>query len=154
MREMKERWIAIEGKDEAAWERFEELAGDEAAAALTQFVRRYVADREPDERGMRRIEVPVVNDQKERETKAFRGRWLIDPVDGVVSPAWSQHITWGIAETEGGRFVAHTHHHRLAVPDEFDVFEKEEELAGAVPEDIYAKAAAAMGRIPIEELDI
>jgi hypothetical protein len=153
---MPEKVIQIHEDDADAWEAFEAMAGDEAPAVLAALVRRYVEDQqvEPNGEAFVQIELRIIDDQKSEQVRRFRGRWLIDPADGVRSKAWNWKVIWGVALTARGRFVVYAHHEDSHVPDEFTVYEDEEEMLDGVPRDILDRVRRALGHQPAVELDI
>ena len=151
---MPERVISFHESDRELWQRFSQLAGDEMPSILARLIRQWVDEQDRIAQGMYRIEVPVVDDQKETHVQAFNGRWIIPPEHAVRSPSWNRRVLWTVAETERGRYVTHGHDPERRIPDEFDVFQDKEEMAGTVPHEVMDKVLQVLGERPVTEREI
>jgi hypothetical protein len=157
---MGRRNVYIRDEDEDVWERAEKLAGEAPMSrVITEALRAYVSGREGSP--MQRLTLETLNGG-EALTKAFIGRWLIDPTEayrseheGDADLGTQVHAgtTFAVAETAKGNIVVYVDA-ESGLP-EFDVysdFDQAEERG--VPGDVLTLAAKRAGIERAELLDI
>lgn len=143
--------IYVRGEDENAWDRAEKLAGEASASrVITQALRKYVRSREgnPLERLTFEIEIG-----SKKLTKAFVGRWLIEPGEAYRSEHEADDLLSGthvadgtifaVAETAKGKILIFTDFRRGQSFEVFDDF-GDAQQAG-VPADVLGVAAMRAG---------
>jgi hypothetical protein len=156
---MGRRNIYVRDEDEDVWERAEKLAGGAPMSRLiTEALRAYVSGREGTP--MQRLTVETISGGEEL-TKAFIGRWLIDPTeayrsehegDATLETQVRAGTTFAVAETAKGNIVVYV---AASGRPEFDVysdFDQAEERG--VPGDVLTLAAKRAGIQRAELLDI
>jgi hypothetical protein len=157
---MGRRNVYIRDEDEHVWERAEKLAGDAPMSrVITEALRAYVSGREGTP--MQRLTVDTVNGGVEL-TKAFIGRWLIDPDEGYRSEHEGDAsletqvragTTFAVAETAKGNVVVYVD--AAGGQPEFDVYEDFDQAEErGVPGDVVTLAAKRAGIERAELLDI
>jgi hypothetical protein len=160
---MARRNVYVRDEDEEVWERAEKLAGEAPMSrVITEALRAYVRSREgnPMERKVIAYEDPGTG---EFLSKAFVGRWLIEPDEEYRSEHEGDDLgsetqvmggtTFAVGETAKGNIVIWVDARRssptYAVHDSFD----DAESAG-VPADVVALASTRAGFERAELLDI
>jgi hypothetical protein len=154
------RNIYVRDEDEDVWERAEKLAGEEPMSRLiTEALRAYVSGREGTP--MQRLTVETISGGEEL-TKAFIGRWLIDPTeayrsehegDATLETQVRAGTTFAIAETAKGNIVVYLD--AASGRPEFDVFaDFDQAEERGVPGDVLTLAAKRAGIERAELLDI
>lgn len=157
---MGRRNVYIRDEDEDVWARAEKLAGEAPMSRIiTDALRAFVSGREGTP--MQRLAITTVNGG-EAITKAFIGRWLIDPDEAYRSEherdisletQVRRGTTFAVAETAKGNLVVYVDADRpdaeFEVHDDFDQAEER-----GVPGDVLALAAKRAGVERAELLDI
>jgi hypothetical protein len=154
------RSIYVRGEDEAVWDRAEKFAGEASTSStITQSLRAYVRSREGHPMERLTFQVEIVG---EMMTKAFVGRWLIDPGQGQRSEHEADDLmsgtqvasptTFAVAETAKGKILILTDFGRGQSFEVFDDFDQAEEAG--VPADVLALAAERAGIVGAELLDL
>jgi hypothetical protein len=154
------RNIYVRGEDKDVWDRAEKVAGEASTSGvITQSLRAYVRSREghPMERLTFQIEIGG-----EEISKAFVGRWLIEPGEGHRSEHESDDLisgtqvaggtTFAVAETAKGKILILTDFGRGQSFEVFDDFDEAEEAG--VPDDVIAVAANRAGIVRAELRDV
>jgi hypothetical protein len=143
--------IYVRGEDEDAWDRAEKSASEASTSrVITQALRAYVRSREGNP--MERLTFDVEIGGK-KMTKAFVGRWLIEPggeyrseheADDLMSGTQvSVGTTFAVAETAKGKILILTDFRRGQSFEAFDDFDDAHEAG--VPADVVAVAAMRAG---------
>jgi hypothetical protein len=154
------RNVYVRDEDEAVWERAEQLAGEAPMSrVITDALRAYVSGREG--APMQRLTVETMNGG-EQLTKAFIGRWLIDPSEGYRSEHEGDATldtqvragtTFAVAETAKGNIVVYVDAtNEWPEYDVYEDFDHAEERG--VPGDVLTLAAKRAGIERAELLDI
>jgi hypothetical protein len=154
------RNIYIRDEDEVVWERAEKLAGQvPMSRVITDALRAYVSGREGTP--MQRLAIATINGGEEI-TKAFIGRWLIEPDeayrsehegDASLETQVRAGTTFAVAETAKGNIVVYVDADRPEA--EFDVYEDFDQAEEhGVPGDVLTLAAKRAGVERAELLDI
>ena len=152
--------IYVRGEGKEVWDRAERLAGEASRSrVITQALRAYVCS--PHGNPMERLTFEVEIAGK-TTTKAFVGRWLIEPgeeyrseheADDLMSGTQvASGTTFAIAETAKGKILILTDFGRGQSFEVFDDFDAAEEAG--VPADVLAVAAKSAGVERAELLDI
>jgi hypothetical protein len=143
--------IYVRGEDEGAWDRAEKLAGEASTSrVITQALRTYVLSRDGNPMERLTFEVEIGN---KKMTKAFVGRWLIEPGEAYHSEHEADNFmsgtqvsagtTFAVAETAKGKVLLLTDFRRGQSFEAFDDF-GDAQKAG-VPADVVAVAAMRAG---------
>jgi hypothetical protein len=157
---MGRRNVYVRDEDEAVWERAEKLAGEAPMSrVITEALRAYVSGREGTP--MQRLTFDTVN-ADERLTKAFIGRWLINPTetyrsehegDATLETQVRAGSTFAVAETAKGNIVVYVD--AASAQPEFDVYEDFDQAEErGVPGDVLTLAAKRAGIERAELLEI
>jgi hypothetical protein len=157
---MARRNVYIRDEDEGVWERAEQLAGEAPMSrVITEALRAYVRGREGNP--MQRLTLGTMNGGEEI-TKAFIGRWLIEPDeayrsehegDASLETQVRAGTTFAVAETAKGNVVVYVDADRSRAEfDVYDDFDQAEERG--VPGDVLTLAAKRAGLERAELLDI
>lgn len=157
---MGRRNVYVRDEDEDVWERAEKLAGEAPMSRIiTDALRAYVSGREG--APMQRQVVATMRGG-EKITKAFIGRWLIEPDeayrsehegDAKLETQVRAGTTFAVGETAKGNIVVYVDAERLEA--EFDVYEDYDTAEErGVPGDVLALAAKRAGIERAELLDI
>jgi hypothetical protein len=148
-------------KDEEAplWERARQLSNDRLSPVIVEALRRFVAGREAELKGVQRIVIEYDDDASggKPTAKAFQGRWLIAPEDNY-KPTNSSRC-YSVADTPKGGVVI-----RRATPagrGRLFVYSSFDEALSAFPThgfdpwglDVLHEAIRRRG-VPVEELDV
>lgn len=152
--------IYVRGEDEEVWGRAEKLAGEPSTSrVITQALRAYVRSREGNPMERLTFEVEIGG---EKLTKAFVGRWLIQPGEEYRSKHEADDLmsgtlvavgtTFALAETAKGKILILTDFLRGQSFEVFDDFDDAEKAY--VPADVLAVAAKRAGIERAELLDI
>jgi hypothetical protein len=152
--------IYVRGEDEDAWGRAEKLAGEASTSrVITQALRAYVRSREGHPMERLTFEVEIGG---KKMTKAFVGRWLIEPgeeyrseheADDLMSGTQvADGTTFAVAETAKGKILILTDFRRGQSFEVFDDF-GDAQQAG-VPADVLGIAAIRAGIDRAALLDI
>jgi hypothetical protein len=154
------RNVYVRDEDEVVWERAERLAGEAPISrVITDALRAYVSGREG--APMQRLIVETMNGG-EQLTKAFIGRWLIDPSeayrsehegDAALETQVRAGTTFAVAETAKGNIVVYVD--ATSGRPEYDVYEDFDQAEErGVPGDVLTLAAKRSGIERAELLDI
>jgi hypothetical protein len=160
---MGRRNVYIRNEDEDVWERAEKLAGEAPMSrVITEALRAYVRSREgnPMERQVIDYEDRGTGEQL---SKAFVGRWLIEPDEEYRSEHETDDIrsgiqvmggtTFAVGETAKGNIVVWIDANRSrSTYDVYDGFDDAE--AKGVPGDVVALASTRAGIERAELLDV
>jgi len=160
---MARRNVYIRDEDEPVWESAEKLAGEAPMSrVITEALRAYVRSREGNP--MERQVVSFENRETgEFLSKAFVGRWLIEPDEEYRSEHEADDLgrgnqgmggtTFAVGETAKGNIVVWTDARRdrprFTIHDSFDDAESD-----GVPADVVALASTRAGIERAEMLDI
>lgn len=146
--------LQIRQEDEAVWDKARELTADRLSQFLTRYLKLYIASKEAEADGYRRIELRYRDDGKMPMAKGFYGRWLI-PLEKAIKHDQRQHA---VAITMKGNIVIFDFTHEPSDNGTFkwgllNVFPSIEEAGKTYP---FAVIAAIMEQIgvEVEELDI
>jgi hypothetical protein len=157
---MGRRNVYVRDEDEGIWERAEKLAGEAPMSrVITDALRAYVSGRE----GTPMLRQVIATTRGgEKITKAFIGRWLIEPDEGYRSEHEDDArletqgragTTFAVAETAKENIVVYVDADRPE--SEFDVYEDYDQAEErGVPGDVLALAARRAGVERAELLDI
>jgi hypothetical protein len=157
---MARRNVYVRDEDLEVWERAERLAGDAPLSRLiTEALTAYLANRQG--KPMQRLTMATMN-LDEVISKAFVGRWLIDPdeayrseheADARLETQVRAGTTFAVAETAKGKVVVYvdggTNEAEFDVYADFDAAEER-----GIPGDVLALAARRAGIERAELLDI
>jgi hypothetical protein len=157
---MGRRNIYVRDEDEDVWERAEQLAGEAPMSrVITEALRAYVSGREG--APMQRLTIDTMS-AGERLTKAFIGRWLIDPdeayrseheADADIATQVPTGTTFAVAESAKSNIVVYVD--AKGDEPEFDVYENFDQAEErGVPGDVITLAAKRAGVERAELLDI
>jgi len=149
--------LYIRDEDAPLWERARELSNDRLSPVIVESLRKFVADKEAELRGVERIVIEY-NDAWEGgkpTAKAFLGRWLIDPRQPYMEAYSSRR--YAIADTpKGGVVIFGTNE-----DDEYGTLEVfssfDDAFAGATVGSLQRSAlheALRRRGVPVEELDV
>ena len=152
--------IYVRGEDGDVWGRAERLAGEASTSrVITQALRVYVRSREGHPMERLTFEVEIGG---EKLTKAFVGRWLIEPAEEYRSEHEADDLmsgtgvadgtTFAVAETAKGKILILTDFRRGQSFEVFDDFDDAQEAG--VPADVLGVAAKRAGIERAELLDI
>ena len=152
--------IYVRGEDGDVWGRAERLAGEASTSrVITQALRVYVRSREGHPMVRLTFEVEIGG---EKLTKAFVGRWLIEPAEEYRSEHEADDLmsgtgvadgtTFAVAETAKGKILILTDFRRGQSFEVFDDFDDAQEAG--VPADVLGVAAKRAGIERAELLDI
>lgn len=107
-----------------------------------------------------RVVIDLWDDHGYRHQKAFRGHWLLSPVDDFHRTSGEAYeMIWSVAETVKGRFVVYSFDvdwdPEGGIPrGNFEVYESFAQMAEAVPHVIREEIRTRTGRVEVQELDI
>ncbi len=154
--------IYVRDEDAGVWERARELAGEKLSPILIEGLRKFIADKEAEQKGFGRIIVTLYSDEGNRlpVAKAFYGRWLVPPEEPVTrSPRLStmKKECYAAATTAKNNLVVYrwliTHAGRKS-NELFLVFRSVEKALADATVCEGVRAVILKHGIPIEELDI
>ena len=157
--------------DEAdTWERARKLAGDKLSPVILKALKEFVAAKEAEATGYKRIQIEFddSDDNDIPKIKAFHGKWVIDPVEPSVRWDDEDHTKgrfFSVATTVKGNVVVYMWKseqgvsrdgelcewesgHRFLVFSSFHEAAQDRSVRSAVREAVRRRG------VPVEELDI
>jgi len=150
------RTLYIKDEDAPLWERARELSNDRLSPVIVEALRKFVADKEADLRGVQRIVVEYddAGSDGKPTAKAFFGRWLIAPDDKFKAPYTFDQIA--IADTpKGGVVIFSTYRSGKGAIATFGSFKDafDHPKISTIEKAALNEALRRRG-VPVEELDV
>jgi hypothetical protein len=96
--------LYVKDEDASVWEEARELTGDKLSAFLTAHLRTFVETRRAQTKGYDRIVLKYIENARP-VSKAFFGRWIIDPEERWYSSDLAWKRCYAVASTAKGNVV-------------------------------------------------
>jgi hypothetical protein len=155
--------VYLRDEEVPIWERARELSGDKLSPVIIGALRRYIAEREAEDKSFERIVVQFhdVRDHSLPKAKAFYGKWIIGPGEDYSNEEFDEEgfrRCFAVAVTAKGAAVVWCWTaHALSDDKQFERFNTYPDLITAVSDgEVNAAVREAVERrgVPVEELDI